>query len=133
MHFVVLALLLSAGVHASVFVRYPNQDITPCVAPCQRVGNCGYGTGQPTCNITLLEALCRASKNCVAFNSNGWLKGCGNTSCGASFEPVMGTDSYIRDGGVTPVIPVAPVVDSHYPPEELAESQKSVVVSCAKL
>lgn len=38
----------------------------------------------PPCNITVLEEICRQTCGCAGFNSNGWLKGCVNSSCGAS-------------------------------------------------
>ncbi len=28
-----------------------NTDITPCAAPCIRVGNCGYDTPHPVCEL----------------------------------------------------------------------------------
>ncbi len=52
-----------------------NTDITPCTPPCNRVGNCGYSTPNPVCNVTLLIEICEQSCGCVSVNSNGWLKG----------------------------------------------------------
>jgi hypothetical protein len=116
----------------SDFTRYNNTDITPCVPPCTRVGGCGNYAPNPNgpCNITWLAEQCSATYGCVAFNSNGWLKGCANvTACGASFESVSGTDSYVNtsSGGVPPPpLPcpdhIIPVEDVYYPVEEVAEA-----------
>jgi hypothetical protein len=63
----------------SDFTRLPATDVTPCVPPCTRVGQCGNYAPNPNgaCNITWLAEQCSATYGCVAFNSNGWLKGCG--------------------------------------------------------
>ena len=85
------------------------------------------------CNLTLLEHLCNNTCGCVSFNSNGWLKGCANVSCGIAFESSTGTDTYIRGDGmpvITPDVPVAPIDDVHYPPEE-DDAQTVPIVSQA--
>ena len=94
------------------------------------MGSCGNYPPNPNgaCNITWLAEQCTASYGCSAFNSNGWLKGCGNVSCGVSFEGEDGTDTYINitSGGMPPPpLPcppfIVPVEDVHYPDEEVAE------------
>lgn len=120
-----LALHACAALAAlSSYTAYTNTDITPCLLVCTRVGNCGYGYGV-TCDPKVIAAACDATGGCVAFNSNGWLKGCGNSSCGATFEGSQGTTSYVKNGGVpvpVPLPPVAPVEDVHYPAEEVKEA-----------
>ena len=132
-----LRLLLSCACVAAACASVPagftllaSTDLTPCVPPCARVGTpnpCGnYPPTQGPCDVDDLAAQCRATCGCVAFNSNGWLKGCGNASCGASTEGTPGTDTYILgDGMPAPAWPPAPVaeqVDVHWPPEEPAEA-----------
>ena len=66
-------------------------------------------------------AACDAVPGCIAFNSNGWLKGCAAASCGAALERVNGTTSWIKLGGDAPAAPVAPVEDAWYPDAAPAE------------
>ena len=126
-----MALLLLAGLaatHASLadFTKLPATDVTPCVPPCTRVGACGNYPPNPNgpCNITWVAEQCTATYGCVAFNSNGWLKGCGNVSCGVTFEG-SSVDTYVNtsSGGMPPPpLPcpayIVPVEDVHYPTEE---------------
>jgi len=114
----------------SDFTRYANTDVTPCALPCVRVGGCGNYAPNPNgpCNVSWVAAQCSATYGCVAFNTNGWLKGCANTSCGISFEGVDGTDTYINTtsgGNALPAVPcgaVQPVEDVFYADEEPAEA-----------
>ena len=73
----------------SNYTLYKNADVSPCVPPCVRVGGCGNYPPNPNgpCNITWVAEQCDATYGCCAFNSNGWLKGCANTTCGASLSP----------------------------------------------
>lgn len=104
----------------SYYVPYDNVDITTCAAPCVRVLNCGYGTNE-TCDPSVIAQYCDADMECVAFNSNAWLKGCGNSTCGASFEPSQGTTTYIKHNGYYPPVPVPAIDDDWYPPERMYE------------
>ena len=128
---------LLAHAALSDYTRLPKTDMTPCVplaggAPCVRVGNCGDYPPNPSgpCNITWVAEQCDKTFGCVAWNWNGWLKGCGNVSCGISLEPGAG-DSYFltSSGGMPPPYTpqpcpsyVLPVEDEHYPDEEPAEA-----------
>ena len=101
-----------------------------CVPPCSRVGNCGNYAPNPNgpCNITWVLEQCDLTYGCVAINSNGWLKGCGNETCGA-FTEEANVDSYIKNQGIPPPpLPceVAPIEDEHYPQEEVTESNGAV-------
>ena len=127
-----LALVAPSQAALSDFTRLPDTDVTPCVPPCVRVGGCGNYAPNPNgdCNITWLAEQCTATYGCVAFNSNGWLKGCGNVSCGVTFEG-SSVDTYVNtsSGGVPPPplpCPTAvPVEDEHYPSEEPLEAAGS--------
>jgi hypothetical protein len=133
-----LALLLCTAPVAlaslSDYTVYRSTDITPCVPPCNRVGNCGnYPPSNGPCNVTWLAEQCSLTYGCVAFNSNGWLKGCGNVSCGVSFEG-SSIDTYVNtsSGGMPPPpLPcppqIVPVQDEHYPDEEPAEAAGAAV------
>jgi hypothetical protein len=128
----VAAAAAAASSAVSDFTKYVNTDITPCVLPCVRVGNCGDYAPNPNgpCNISMLADMCTATYGCQAFNSNGWLKGCGNATCGAIFEGVPGTDSYVNTssgGNAVPPLPcsVQPVEDVFYPDEEPREAAGS--------
>ena len=135
MFFPMLLTLLSPALAAlSDFTRLPLTDMTPCVplasGPCVRVGTCGDYPPNPSgpCNISWIADQCSATYGCVAFNYNGWLKGCGNVSCGTTFEPANGDSYYLTASGGMPPPPlpcpeyVVPVEDEHYPTEEPAES-----------
>lgn len=116
------------------YTRLQNTDINPCIGPCIRVGNCGYNFNV-SCDVSLIADICDKTCGCIAFNSNGWLKGCANTSCGIAFEEVDGTDSYFRGDGMPPAAPDQPVIaqdDVWYPPEEPAEAASSSVLSVSQ-
>ena len=129
------ALLLLSGLATSFasladYTRLPSTDVTPCVPPCIRVGGCGNYPPNPNgdCNISWLAEQCTATYGCVTFNSNGWLKGCGNVSCGVTFE-AAGVDTFVNtsSGGIPPPpLPcpgyIVPVEDVHYPTEEPAQA-----------
>jgi hypothetical protein len=114
----------------SDFTKLANTDVTPCAPPCVRVGGCGDYPPNPNgaCNVTWLAEQCTALYGCQAFNTNGWLKGCANTTCGIIFEVVGGTDTYYNTssgGNAVPPTPcgvVQPVDDVWYPDEEPAEA-----------
>ena len=124
----------------------------------RRIGTpepCGTYDHHPPCNITYLETACRITCGCAGFNSNGWLKSCVSSSCGAEVKyPFPGTDTYVASSilpcGPTPPPPpspspcvnssstagsmLPPVEDIHYPTEEPFEhafllKQLPVVVS----
>jgi hypothetical protein len=137
-HLLLLLLLrvspaLSVG-SLSDYTRLPLTDMTPCVplasGPCVRVGNCGDYPPNPNgpCNMSYVADQCTATYGCVAFNYNGWLKGCGNVSCGTTFEPAAGDSYFLTASGGMPPPPlpcpnyVVPVEDVFYPDEEPAES-----------
>jgi len=138
-YIILLGFLFSSPSSADLsdYTKLPLKDIAPCVSPCVRVGRCGEGGNGP-CNVSWLADQCSALYGCEAFNSNGWLKGCGNISCGIYIED-SGVDSYFNtaSGGMPPPprpCPpyVAPVEDEHYPveePLEAAGSASPVVVS----
>jgi hypothetical protein len=126
-------ILILAKASPSDYVRLNYTDITPCVPPCIRVGDCGNYAPNPNgpCNITWLLEQCDLTYGCVAINSNGWLKGCGNETCGAVQEGAN-VDSYIKNQGIPPPpLPceVAPVDDEHYPQEEITESNGAIAPS----
>ena len=130
--FFLISLVISQtlGQIPSYYTKLPNTDLTPCVPPCVRVGGCGNYPPNPNgdCNITWVLEQCDLTYGCVAVNSNGWLKGCGNVSCGAVTEGAN-VDSYIKNSGIPPPpLPceVAPVEDEHYPPEEVLESTGAI-------
>lgn len=116
------------------YIKLPQTDTTPCASVgcgCVRVGGCGDYAPNPNgpCNVSFLADQCSAMWGCEAFNSNGWLKGCGNVSCGITFEPSTRVDSYVNraTGGVPPPprpcpAYVTPVEDVHYPAEEPLEA-----------
>lgn len=63
---------------------------------------------------------------CACFNSDGWLKGCCNTSCGATIEPGVKVDTYIGSATARPPIPdLPPIADTHYPASEATEARDS--------
>ena len=106
------------------YARLADTDESTCMAPCVRaLQPCGYGTNA-TCNATLLAAACDASAECLAFNSNGWLKGCASPACGGVLEPSPNTTLFVKNNGSWPQRPVAPVVDWHYAPERAAEEAR---------
>jgi hypothetical protein len=127
------------------YLYLKNTDTTPCVPPCWRSGDpepCGYSTPKAVCNVTYLAEVCSSSCGCVAFNSNGWMKGCGNVSCGTTFESTSAADTYVNisSGGMpgppTPDIPVTPIDDDFYPAEEPSQAAQfgvapSVVAAAA--
>ena len=126
-----LLLLLPAAARAALsdYSHLANTDVTPCAPPCVRVGACGDYAPNPNgpCNVSWLADQCTATYGCVAFNSNGWLKGCANSSCGIVFEGVPGTDTYVNissGGNAVPPQPcaVTPVEDEYYPVEEPREA-----------
>lgn len=83
-------------------------------------------TSGPPCNVTSLEMGCRNVPGCAGFNTDGWLKGCVNASCGSSRHSFNGVDTYVGSA-VTPYPPVPPVPivdDWHYPIEEIDESSQ---------
>lgn len=108
----------------SYYVQY--NDTLPlfspysCSDPCVRVGGCGAGTNV-TCDPSALAAACDALAGCLAFDGDGWLRGCANASCGAPLQPVPGATTWVKRGGDAPSRPVAPVTDVHYPHEQQAE------------
>ncbi len=132
------SLLLAASAAAAAaapaalsdFTRLADTDVTPCAPPCVRVGGCGNYAPNPNgpCNVSWVAEQCSATFGCVAFNTNGWLKGCANASCGVSFESVGGTDTYVNtsSGGNAVPLPacgaVLPVDDVFYPSEEPSEA-----------
>ena len=94
----------------------------------------------PPCDITALETLCSQTPHCAGFNSDGWLKPCVATSCGAQVQPHAQVDTFVASSVVPgpfppspPVPPPAPPVpeppippvpqheDWHYPEEEASE------------
>jgi len=131
MRVIALLALLSRAAEAKLsdYTLLPSTDVTPCIPPCVRTGGCGYDEPLPVCNISLIADACSATYGCVSFNSNGWLKGCGNVSCGITFEAEAGVDSYIltASGGMPPPpfpCNVTAVEDEHYPPEEAEEREE---------
>lgn len=136
--FLLLALLLVA-LHSSTgaahrshdlsqYKRYPSTDIPNCQPTCIRVGDCGDYPPNPKgpCNVTLLAQICDATCGCIAFNTNGWLKGCANSTCGSPFEPSDRVDTYVKGTGEPAPAPSTPppaVDDEHYPDEEVLERQ----------
>ena len=111
----------SATATQPAYTPYYNFDISPCTLPCARLASCGYGFPTP-CDPATLFALCDSTFGCTVINSNAWAKGCGNASCGASFEPSPNTTTFIKHNGAWPPAPVAPVEDEWYPPEQPAEA-----------
>ena len=107
-----------AQLDAYVFIN--NTDFDPCPSPCVRVGNCGAGTNV-TCDPKEIAAQCDATPPCLAFNSNGWLKGCASSECGSELHLLGGVSSWVKHNGYWPPAPVAAVEDQHYPPEESRE------------
>ena len=118
----------------SDYTRLPLTDMTPCVplasGPCIRVGQCGDYPPNPAgpCNISWVAEQCDKTYGCVAFNWNGWLKGCGNVSCGVTLEPGAGDSYFLTSSGGMPPPPlpcpayVLPVEDVFYPEEEPLEA-----------
>ena len=114
----------------SDYTRLADTDVTPCAPPCVRVGGCGNYAPNPNgpCNVSWLADQCSALYGCEAFNSNGWLKGCANASCGTVFESVGGTDTYVNTASGGNAVPPTPcgeitaVEDEWYPDEEPAEA-----------
>lgn len=122
-----LALARAAAARAALadYTRLARTDLSPCISPCVRVGACGAQPPNPdgACNVTWLAQQCDATYGCVAFNTDGWLKGCGAPECGAAAAPSSIVDTYVKDGGAPPApTPVPAVEDEHYPPEEPAEA-----------
>ena len=144
--FALLLLLCISGIaHAGLadYTIVPDTDIVPCVPPCMRVGNCGTEETDPRypkdknfhstgpCNATVLAQICDSYCWCLSFNMNGWIKGCGNESCGGYKAGGAGIDSYVKNGGNLPPPPASfpdPIDDVHYPPEEDKERQTAAPV-----
>jgi hypothetical protein len=98
----------------SNYSSFSNTDVTTCNPPCIRAGQpCGYGSNQ-TCDVELLASICDSIRECLSFNTNGWLKGCAAVECGASFETSLNTTLYVKNGGYWPSKPVDPVFDWYY-------------------
>lgn len=116
------ASLVLARAQLDQYLLFNDTDFDPCPAPCVRVGGCGAGTNS-TCDPKVIAALCDANPPCLAFNSNGWLKGCAAGACGSAAHMLPGVQSWVKHGGFWPPAPVPPVVDEHYPPEEPTEAQ----------
>ncbi len=106
----------------STYTAFPDVDITTCAYPCVRAFECGLGFSTP-CDPAAVAKACDSIPECVSFNSNSWLKGCANATCGAAFEPSTGTTVWIKDGGYLPPAPVPLVDDPWYPPEQPQEEE----------
>jgi hypothetical protein len=104
------------------YSAFSDVDIDGCAYPCVRAFQCGLGYTVP-CDPLAVSQACDAIPECVTFNSNSWLKGCGNASCGGPFEPSPGTTVWVKEGGYTPPAPVQLVEDTHYPPEQPGEEE----------
>lgn len=66
------------------------------------------GKGATPCDIAALEQACTANPRCTAFNSNGWLKSCGASSCGAVRHPTEDCDLYVSSRPSPPSSPTPP-------------------------
>ena len=67
-----------------------------------------HGKGTMPCDIVALEQACTANPRCTAFNSNGWLKSCGASSCGAVQHSSEGCDLYVSSRPAPPAPPPPP-------------------------
>ena len=59
--------------------------------PCGKLGCAGPAPAVP-CDIAALEKECTANPHCGGFNTDGWLKGCVSTDCGADQHSIPGVD-----------------------------------------
>ena len=76
-------------------------------APCGKLGCAGHAPAVP-CDIAALEKECTANPRCGGFNTDGWLKGCASTDCGADRRSVPGVDLYVSSRHITPPPPPPP-------------------------
>ena len=74
--------------------------------PCGKMG-C-FGKSSTPCDIVALEQACTADPKCAGFNSNGWLKPCVTSSCGAEQMEADGCDLYVGSR-LAPPLPPDPV------------------------
>ena len=89
-----------------------------CCAPAVTCGTVPCRHGGPSvrhdvpCDIAALQIACSANPLCGGFNSDGWLKPCVNTSCGAEYSKLGGVDTYVSSR----VMPPPPPSPSPSPP-----------------
>ncbi len=84
-------------------------------APCGKLGCAGHAPAVP-CDIAALEKQCTANPRCGGFNTDGWLKGCASTDCGADRRSVPGVDLYVSSRHITPP-PPPPAPGPPLPPD----------------
>ncbi|EDQ93034.1 uncharacterized protein MONBRDRAFT_22383 [Monosiga brevicollis MX1] len=80
------------------------------------VTNCGEVQQLPPCNTTALRAICESTPECLAFNTNGYLKSTASTAHMVDAK----SDTWVMAGGKPPVTPIhlpyeiPPQKDLHY-------------------
>eukprot|EP01043_Picozoa_sp_COSAG02_P008141 COSAG02_NODE_254_length_26937_cov_16.503950_20_plen_181_part_00 len=60
------------------------------------------------CDVVALKKECTANPKCGGFNTDGWLKGCVSTGCGADHKSVPGVDLYVSSRHINPPPPLPP-------------------------
>ena len=74
--------------------------------PCGTLG-C-FGKSATPCDVAALEQACTADPKCAGFNSNGWLKPCVTSSCGATVQKAGACDLYVGSRPAPPPPPPPP-------------------------
>ena len=75
--------------------------------PCGKLGCAGPAPAVP-CDIAALEKECTENPHCGGFNTDGWLKGCASTDCGADHHSTPGVNLYVSSRHIPPPPPLPP-------------------------